>query len=314
VLLDLTGDAEQHDITHPRRASPGDRRGALEIIHRVHQARVGARDRFGVSTDGRPEDSALPVGHAPPSITPLAVVVDRVHEPGEHQLPASVDVGSDARSAHEVGDERFARAAALPDEELVDELVRVVGDRDRGVVPAGELQLSVELEVRLRDPLGPRLGCVGGRRSNVGQKGRGDRAVILRRMVEAGQTRMQAFALRSDVVVTVLDDGAVLLDLESKYFYELNASAWAVTRLFEVGATPDQAEAATRSWGAPDGVVESVLAALADEGLVAATPAGSSPEVPAYEGVWDEPRVEKQPEPLQRVMVSAFDPSLPLAE
>ncbi len=112
----------------------------------------------------------------------------------------------------------------------------------------------------------------------------------------------------------MLDDGAVLLDLDSKYFYELNGSAWAVTRLFEVGATPDQAEAAARSWGAPDGIVESVLAALAAEGLVAATPAGSSPEVPAYEGVWDEPRVEKQPEPLQRVMVSAFDPSLPLAE
>jgi hypothetical protein len=138
-------------------------------------------------------------------------------------------------------------------------------------------------------------------------------------MVEAGQAPApagdaQAVALRADVVVTVLDDGAVLLDLESKYFYELNASAWALTRLFEVGATPEQAEAMARTWGAPDGAAGSVLDALAAEGLVTDAAAGTSLEVPAYEGEWSEPRVEKQPEPLQRVMVSAFDPSLPLAE
>jgi len=124
----------------------------------------------------------------------------------------------------------------------------------------------------------------------------------------------QAFALRPEVVVTVLDDGAVLLDLESKYFYELNATAWAVTRFFELGATAEQADAAARAWGAPDGAARSVLDALAAEGLVATTATGAVPEVPAYEGQWSEPRVEKQPEPLQRVMVSAFDPSLPLAE
>jgi hypothetical protein len=133
-------------------------------------------------------------------------------------------------------------------------------------------------------------------------------------MVEAGQTEERAFELRADVVATVLDDGAVLLDLESKYFYELNAPAWAITRLFEIGATSEQAQAAARSWGAPQGAASAVLGALVREGLVTATTDGASPEVPAYEAAWSEPRIEKQPEPLQRVMVSAFDPSLPLAE
>ncbi len=34
-----------------------------------------------------------------------------------------------------------------------------------------------------------------------------------------------AFRLRPDVVATVLDGGALLLDLESKYFYLLNRAA-----------------------------------------------------------------------------------------
>jgi hypothetical protein len=149
--------------------------------------------------------------------------------------------------------------------------------------------------------------------------------VILRRMLEGAQKGEQtvpesadsgrALALRPDVVATVLEDGAVLLDLETKYFYELNASAWAVTQIFETGATPEQAEAVIRSWDAPEGVGRSVLEALVVEGLVADAPATqTTPDVPRYEGAWSEPRVAKQPEPLQRVMVSAFDPSLPLAE
>lgn len=152
-----------------------------------------------------------------------------------------------------------------------------------------------------------------------------ERVVILRRMLEGAQTGEQtvpqsadggrALALRPDVVATVLEDGAVLLDLETKYFYELNASAWAVTQIFETGATPAQAEAVTRSWGAPEGSARAVLEALVVEGLVADSSATEmTPDLPRYEGAWSEPRVAKQPEPLQRVMVSAFDPSLPLAE
>ena len=38
--------------------------------------------------------------------------------------------------------------------------------------------------------------------------------------------------LRPDVVATVLEDGAVLLDLETKYFYSVNPSGWAILQLF----------------------------------------------------------------------------------
>ena len=41
----------------------------------------------------------------------------------------------------------------------------------------------------------------------------------------------QYYAFRPDVVATVLDDGAILLDLETKFFYELDATAWALASL-----------------------------------------------------------------------------------
>ena len=57
------------------------------------------------------------------------------------------------------------------------------------------------------------------------------------------------WALRPDVVATVVEDGAVLLDLESKYFYSVNATGWAMLRLFEAGATREHAEERCKGWG-----------------------------------------------------------------
>jgi hypothetical protein len=77
-----------------------------------------------------------------------------------------------------------------------------------------------------------------------------------------------ALALRSDVVATVLDDGALLLDLESKYFFVLNPSAWALVQPFEQGATAAEVGAAALAAGAPDGAfADDVAAALVREGL-----------------------------------------------
>ena len=89
----------------------------------------------------------------------------------------------------------------------------------------------------------------------------------------------EMLSLRPDVVATGLDAGAVLLDLDTKYFYALNASGWALVQLFEAAASFDEARAFALACGAPDG-----------------------------DGV------ERQAEPLQQVIVSAFDPSIPLAE
>ena len=42
--------------------------------------------------------------------------------------------------------------------------------------------------------------------------------------------------LRSSIVPTVYGDGALLLDLNTKYFYHLNASGWAIVQLIENSA------------------------------------------------------------------------------
>ena len=126
----------------------------------------------------------------------------------------------------------------------------------------------------------------------------------------------QTWALRPDVVATVLDHGALLLDLESKYFYLLNPTGWSLASLFEVGATTDHAVDRCRAWGAPESESAAILAAvgqLRDAGLIE-----TIDPVPAVDGsapaAWEPITIERQAQPLQRVITSAFDPSIPLAE
>ena len=129
--------------------------------------------------------------------------------------------------------------------------------------------------------------------------------------------RGEMLSLRADVVATVLDEGAVLLDLETKYFFALNASGWALVQLFESGASMDDARAYTMASGAPsDDSVDQFLTRLCEYALF--EPAighcsGGVPD-PLTGSAWLAPTVERQAEPLQTVIVSAFDPSIPLAE
>lgn len=134
--------------------------------------------------------------------------------------------------------------------------------------------------------------------------------------MEPGHAGGPAYALRADVVATVLDHGALLLDLDSKYFYLLNPSGWAVTQLFEDGASFDHAVERCRTWGAPEADLAGVrasLQSLLSEHLIepAAAAAYADGEAPTE---WGPVSIERQAEPLQRVIVSAFDPSIPLAE
>jgi hypothetical protein len=124
-----------------------------------------------------------------------------------------------------------------------------------------------------------------------------------------------ALNLRSTVSAAVLDEGAVLLDLESKYFYALNASAWAITQLFETGASLEQVAERARGWGAPsDDEVTAFVERLREYQLLedASFPLGETQV--EWKTAWHAPTIERQAEPLQNVMVSAFDPSIPLAE
>ncbi len=126
----------------------------------------------------------------------------------------------------------------------------------------------------------------------------------------------EALKIRSDVVVTVLEEGAVLLDLETKYFYSTNSTGWAILQILESGATKDEVLTKCIRWGATQSDNESIhhfLEVLASENLVSSSNKVARKDV-ALDGGWKTPVLEKHKEPLQRIMTNAFDPSIPLAE
>jgi hypothetical protein len=127
----------------------------------------------------------------------------------------------------------------------------------------------------------------------------------------------RCWMLRPDVVSTVLNDGAVILDLRSKFFFSANPTGWAIAQMFETGTTRDEVHRACRKWGAADTSIPEINALIdqmISEGLVesVSTPAAATNGVAM--ATWVSPALSKHPEPLQRIMVSAFDPGLPLAE
>jgi hypothetical protein len=125
-------------------------------------------------------------------------------------------------------------------------------------------------------------------------------------------------SLRADVVATVLDDGAVLLDLDTKFFYSVNQSGWAVLQLFESGATRDDVTSRCHASGATTPEAAAALGAFIDtliaERLISANGQPSASVSIVWPRLWSTPTIEKHREPLQRIMSSAFDPTLPLAE
>lgn len=135
----------------------------------------------------------------------------------------------------------------------------------------------------------------------------------------ANEPLKQRCEFRPDVVATVIEDGAVLLDLETKYFYRLNRTGWAIAQLFESGATMQDVYAYCQALGAPasDQVsVSALIDMLLRDHLIEASDGQAqsnlNEQVAAID--WSAPTIEKQAEPLQRVIISAFDPSVPLVE
>jgi len=124
-------------------------------------------------------------------------------------------------------------------------------------------------------------------------------------------------SLRPDVVVTVLEDGAVLLDLQTKFFYSVNSTGWVIVQWLENGASKNQIIDRCSAWGAPGheiDKIESFLQVFLTDNLVTVAEGNPADANVQLRGSWASPMVEKHKEPLQRIMVSAFDPSLPLAE
>jgi hypothetical protein len=127
--------------------------------------------------------------------------------------------------------------------------------------------------------------------------------------------------LRPDVVSTVLDDGAILLDLETKYFYELDAAGWALAAMFEEGSDLESVLAQSRSWGATsddEPAIRNLIETLISENLIVPGDESTAAAIgaPAIDAPpkWTRPTIRKQEQPLQQIMMSAFDPSVPLLE
>lgn len=119
--------------------------------------------------------------------------------------------------------------------------------------------------------------------------------------------------LRPDIVATVLDEGALLVDLGSKYFFHLNDTGWAITSLLEDGVTVDHLVAEAERCGAPAEEVQAFVDALREAEILETTERATNPPL-EWDGIWETPSIVRQDEPLQDVMVNAFDPSIPLAE
>ena len=127
-----------------------------------------------------------------------------------------------------------------------------------------------------------------------------------------GQIASGACVLRSDVVATVMGDGAVLLDLRTKYFYSANKTAWAILTALETGVDMPALRRACDAYG--DEGTEVFFQFLASEDLLEPASSADWAGSLAVTGDWVAPVLEKHKEPLQRVMMSAFDPTIPLAE
>ncbi|HKU68890.1 MAG TPA: PqqD family protein [Candidatus Baltobacteraceae bacterium] len=106
-------------------------------------------------------------------------------------------------------------------------------------------------------------------------------------------------ALSPMLVATVIEDGAVLLDLGSEHFYSLNASGWAVVQIFETdGASLDRILAQCRAWGATDeNEVRAFLTQLAEKRIVEIATDSDDRAPLSFDGPWQTPTLTRHERP-----------------
>jgi hypothetical protein len=133
-----------------------------------------------------------------------------------------------------------------------------------------------------------------------------------------------AWVRNQEVVCTELEDGAVLLNLETRLYYSLNDVGLEIWRLVD-GAEggPDIGQRLTgRVEVEPERAKETAsrfLEELERERLVVPGDPAPSPAPPLGDGSaqrrpFAQPVLVKHDEPLHEVATSPFDPQLPLAE
>jgi hypothetical protein len=136
----------------------------------------------------------------------------------------------------------------------------------------------------------------------------------------------------SEVVETVLEDGAVLLNLRTRFYYSLNKVGYMIWQLLDMAKSPeDLFHRVTAEYQAEHNQVkESVsnfLKELEREQLVTIHEDGtekhhhqetqgsaSTDTYSAEKKPFTQPELIKHDEPLHEVVQNPFDPQLPLAE
>ncbi len=124
-------------------------------------------------------------------------------------------------------------------------------------------------------------------------------------------------ALSPHVVVTPLGEGALLLHLDSKFFHSINRPGWGILQLLEAGTTRQNIMSNCTDWGAGEhdrAAIENYLDELISNDLAGNFDGKTTGQQAQFSGDWAAPTIERHDEPLERIVTSAFDPSVPLAE
>jgi hypothetical protein len=123
-----------------------------------------------------------------------------------------------------------------------------------------------------------------------------------------------------DVLFSDMGEGAILFDLNTKQYYSLGPSAVAAWTHLENGGNLAEIEAALAGPAGTNGSEDPyglrafaayLLAEKLVEPLAAPSASGTPPELPA---AWTPPRVEQHGNPLSEVILSPFDPTVPIPE
>lgn len=132
-----------------------------------------------------------------------------------------------------------------------------------------------------------------------------------------------------EVVETVLEDGAVFLNLRTKFYYSLNTSGYRIWQLLEFSGNSDELiQRIMAEYEAEDAqigkIVSDFLKDLEREQLVIPKkdetderhhkPSADSNSETKEKIAFIEPDLIKHDEPLHEVSHDPFDPQLPLAE
>ena len=121
--------------------------------------------------------------------------------------------------------------------------------------------------------------------------------------------------LNPDVVCSTLPEGGVLLDLDTKQYFALNQTGLAVWQFLEDGGSLAQLRSTLDASASVD--ADAFVHALVDHGLALganAEPASLAAVAFAYAGPWTAPVVTPHGRPLAQVILSPFDPTVPIPE